>query len=318
MKKWILVFILLFGVGLGIGGVIGPHFTRQEQVVRVKEEVMGIRQQLPTPTPEPKVITMAAVGDVMLGRTVREQMMKKGDWSWPFREVGTRLVRADVTVGNLEAPIVDKCTQHENRMVFCMNPEAIEGLTGSGFDVVTLANNHMLNYGTSGLESTKKYLEGAGILGTYSGELVIKEVGGLKIGFLGYDDVSKPLNLNEVTREIASAAAQTDMTVAMVHWGNEYMASPSARQREVAQAMTNGGVDLILGSHPHWVQNVEKLGETLVFWSLGNFVFDQMWSEETRLGEIAEIRFKMQDARIAQMEYELVPVKIFEYGQPRF
>lgn len=301
-----------------MGVIAGPRLEHQRPVIHKEERVMGLLERGPTPTPEPIVITLAAVGDVMLGRTVREQMIKKGDWSWPFRETGSRLAQAEVMVGNLEAPIVDNCTQHENRMVFCMNPEAMEGLIGSGFDVFTLANNHMLNYGTQGLESTKKYLEGAGILGSYNGELVIKEVKGFKIGFLGYDDVSKPLNLNGVEQELASAAAITDMTITMVHWGNEYTASPSARQRQVAHAMKNGGADLILGSHPHWVQNVEKLGKTLIFWSLGNFVFDQMWSEETREGVIAEIRLQMTDDGLQKVEHGLVPVKIYEFGQPRF
>lgn len=315
--------ILVAGVVIGIV-VSGLWFVVSEPQTKIRVNL----EPIATPTPTPKVITVAAVGDVMLGRRVREQMIKKKDWSWPFRETAARLAQADITIGNLEAPMVTGCRQHDNRMVFCMNPEAREGLTLAGFDVLTLANNHMLNYGQEGLADTHWYLEQAEMQGTYDGELVMEEVGGQKIGFLGFDDVTQTLDLDEVSRQIGAADQTAGIVVAMVHWGNEYMASPSARQRQVGGVMARAGADLIIGSHPHWVQNVEKLGETLIFWSLGNFVFDQMWSEETRSGAIALLELKFQNsplrqglggqAKLKTLEYELLPVRIYEYGQPRW
>ena len=153
MRKWLIGLIatgIILMMGMGIGIVVGRNGARDGDGVGLEEkQISRVKPEL-TATPASKIITISAVGDVMLGRTVREQMMKKNDWSWPFRETAARLAQADITVGNLEAPIVTDCMQHENRMVFCMNPEAREGLTMAGFDVFTLANNHMLNYGQPG------------------------------------------------------------------------------------------------------------------------------------------------------------------------
>lgn len=312
------VGLLLLGLGMGVIGAGDRDRERERERVETPETEIQRKQNRLAPTETVRVITMAAVGDVMLGRSVREQILQRGDWTWPFLQTKKQLAETDVTVGNLESPIVKDCTQHENRMVFCTNPEALTGLTAAGFDVMTLANNHMLNYGAKGLSDTRELLNEVGIGATYNGELTIAEVKGLRMGFLGYDDVSRPLDLDEVKEQVASAAAVSDVTITMVHWGNEYMASPSARQREIAVAMAESGADMIIGSHPHWLQPVENLGRTLVFWSLGNFVFDQMWSEETRRGAMAKIDFKFKDDILIDKKFQMMPVTIYEYGQPRW
>lgn len=270
-----------------------------------------------SPTSSVCGFTLAAVGDVMLGRSVMEQMEKRGDWTWPFEQTYERLAAADITVGNLEAPLVTGCFQKENRYVLCSKPEAKAGLVKAGFDVVSLANNHTLNWGQAGYQETEKVLTAEGIEAVDSEQWAVKTVCGLRVGFIGLDDVSQTLDLVEMRDQVASMAATVDIPVVLIHWGIEYVNEPVPRQREVANVLSEAGAKVVIGHHPHWTQPAEYVGETLVFWSLGNFVFDQMWSEETRLGNLAELRFKIQDLRITALEYELLPVKIYDYGQPR-
>jgi poly-gamma-glutamate synthesis protein (capsule biosynthesis protein) len=116
----------------------------------------------------------------------------------------------------------------------------------------------------------------------------------------------------------ASASGEVEVLVAMMHWGVEYVSEPSDRQVTLGRALIDAGVDVVVGAHPHWVQPVEEYQGKLIFYSLGNFVFDQMWSEETRLGEVADVEFRFEEGALVEMDYELLPVRIYEYGQPRF
>ena len=306
-----LILVAMFVVGLGI--VVG---FRGLGSWRVREERLAQEISV-APTPVTCEFSIAAVGDVMLGRTVQEQMLKKNDWAWPFALTADRLKAADMTVGNLEAALVTRCYQKENRFILCARPEARAGLMSAGFDVLSMANNHTLNWGQAGYAESVKLLKEVGIDTVDKERVVIKEVCGVKVGIIGLDDVSAPLKLNEMRAQVASVAAQVEIPVVLIHWGGEYQVEAGTRQREVAQVLSEAGAKIVIGHHPHWVQPVEKVGDTLVFWSLGNFVFDQMWSEETRRGEIAEIGLQITDNRLIVIDYKLIPVKIYEFGQPR-
>lgn len=321
MRKWWVGSLLIgvLGLGVGIGGGIMIATRSQEPGTSTdnitQDNVLGIIE--PSPTPSTCSFTMAGVGDVMLGRSVMDQMEKRNDWTWPFASVGGRLAAADLTVGNLEAPIVTGCYQKENRFILCTKPEAVLGLEQAGFDALSLANNHMYNWGQDGFVETVTVLERANMAGVTDELVGFKEVCGIQVAFMGLDDVSAPLDLEAVAEQVLVVADSAEVTVALVHWGVEYEDAPRPRQREVADVLASAGVDVILGAHPHWVQPVEYVGKTLVFWSLGNFVFDQMWSEETRRGEMAEVRFTIYDSRMTAMDYDLIPVRIYDYGQPR-
>lgn len=314
----ILIGMFIVGIAVGIGGKQFQSSNVQGQ--KNKQQVLSMMTSVsvPTPTPTPKIITLMAVGDIMLSRSVDEQMKQRQDWTWPFASTAGMLRKADITMGNLETPMLAKCPVMTNRMIFCAENKSLAGLNLAGFDALSLANNHIFNQGKGGLAETERLVERAGIRGVREGELEIMEKEGVKFGILTYDDVSKSLNSEGLKTEIASAAAQVQELVGMVHWGIEYVDKPTPRQIDLAHLMVDAGMKVILGSHPHWTQTVETYNDGLIFYSLGNFVFDQMWSEETRRGYAADLRFKIQDLRITSVDYELLPVKIFEYGQPRW
>jgi poly-gamma-glutamate synthesis protein (capsule biosynthesis protein) len=198
-------------------------------------------------------------------------------------------------------------------MIFCADPQSIEGLKFAGFDVLTLANNHIFNYGRSGFEETKELLQDQDLEGLGEGEFYRTGIEGIKIGFLAMDDVSKKLEVAQV-EQIEKVAKEVDVLVVSIHWGAEYRSEPTSRQKELAHKLIEAGAKVIIGHHPHWVEGVEEYKGGVIFYSLGNFVFDQMWSEQTRKGVVARIWLEKEGVA----GYELLPIRIYDYSQPRF
>jgi poly-gamma-glutamate synthesis protein (capsule biosynthesis protein) len=170
---------------------------------------------------------------------------------------------------------------------------------------------------------------GAGENETKAREPKIIERNGIKFAFLGYTDASsmtpksygatssKPgiawLSEENLKQDIKKAKEKSDVVIVSFHWGTEYQQTPSDRQKNVGRLAIDSGASLVLGHHPHVLQPYEKYKDGYIFYSLGNFVFDQMWSEKTRKGEIAKIYFK----GIEIEKVETIPVQIFDYYQPR-
>ncbi|OGM19987.1 hypothetical protein A2714_04940 [Candidatus Woesebacteria bacterium RIFCSPHIGHO2_01_FULL_38_9] len=284
-------------------------------------------------------VSILLTGDVMLGRTVMIKSLESGDPNYPFLKVAGTLRSADITFVNLENPIIANCPKYESGFIFCALPAMVKGLTFAGIDVVNLANNHSRNFGEKGLEETVKILKDNGILATGLGRLVTIERDGQVFGFLGFDFTVK--NLTEADLKlIKESDTKVDILIVAVHWGVEYTSTPTKQQREWARQMADAGADVISGHHPHWVQGIEcfekpkgvdtipPLGwnrftpqdntcpsnSTLVYYSLGNFVFDQMWSEETKKGMVVELNFL--DSELQSINQQ--KTYMFKSGQPQF
>lgn len=282
---------------------------------------------------EDNKIVLAAVGDIMLSRNVEQKMISKNDWKYPFLETAEVTSGADLTFGNLETTILEGSIVKTGSFSFRTDPKAVEGLQYAGFDVLSLANNHVMNFGRSGLESTIKNLDVAGIghAGAGLGEEeiyspVVKETKGVKFGFLAYSYSNErvadkkngtygvaSLDAEKMKSQVAELKKSADAVVVSMHAGTEYETVPGRAQKDFAHAAIDAGASLVIGHHPHVVQTAEKYKDGYILYSLGNFVFDQMWSEETRLGAIAEITF--DGDKISKIDF--VPVKIFDYAQPK-
>lgn len=278
-------------------------------------------------------ITLMAVGDLMLARTVEQKMIAYNNWEYPFVEIYELTSGADIAFGNLETPIVEGAVVQSGSFLFRTDPKAMQGLKFAGFDVLSLANNHMTNFGRRGLVSTLENLDGASIshigAGISAEEIskpVIKEIKGIKFGFLAYSYSKDQLSdyeggiygtafadTEKMKAEVTELAQSVDVVVVSMHSGVEYETSPSSIQKSFARGAVDAGADLVIGHHPHVVQTAEKYKDGYIFYSLGNFVFDQMWSEETRLGAVAKVTFT--DGKISRVEF--IPVKIFDYCQPQ-
>lgn len=187
------------------------------------------------------------------------------------------------------------------------------GLKYAGVDIVSLANNHTKNYGDLGFIQTKNFLSNEGLDYVGDGNLIIRDVHGTKFGFLGFNFVDTfPKDLD--VQLIKDAKAKLDVLVVMVHWGKEYMSDPTSQQKEIADTLIKAGADVIVGNHPHWVQGYDIVDGKPIFYSLGNFIFDQAWSEETKTG-IAVCLTYQKDKLI---DIEEMPIYMKSFAQPEW
>lgn len=260
-----------------------------------------------------KTSRITLVGDIMLGRSVMIRSLKINDSQYPFLKVAGELKKADLVFANLESPLVEGCPKTDSGMIFCADPALVNGLSYANIGVVSLANNHLANYGAKGIADTKRILTDAKIDYTGTGKLAVKQIHGTKFGFLGLNFVDRePSSLDLKT--ITDSKKLVDVLIIGVHWGKEYQVSPADSQKLTAKNLIAAGADIIVGHHPHWVQDEEIINGKRVYYSLGNFVFDQMWSEKTKQGLAVELTFDGQKL----VREDKLPVKITSIGQPEF
>lgn len=334
IKKSILIIALILLLGLAIFIITAEIAAAPEKnAVSQPAEILAGYVAPANALPEsPIITTLIFSGDVMLSRVVNQKMEKYGDWAWPFKNIASTTAAADLAIINLESPftISDNHLVKTGSFSFNADPRSIEGLKLAGVDVAALANNHMTNQGAKGISDTKKILSnnnidsvGAGLNSTEARQSVIKEVNGIKFGFLSYaypDDNSVAnetkagitgMSLEKMTTDIKALKPQVDNVIILMHAGTEYVNKPNRQQTDFAHAAIDAGADLIVGHHPHWVQTTEIYKGKPILYSLGNLIFDQMWSLETREGALARIIFK--DKIIDRIE--IIPVSIRDYGQ---
>jgi poly-gamma-glutamate capsule biosynthesis protein CapA/YwtB (metallophosphatase superfamily) len=258
----------------------------------------------------------------MLSRHVGAQMVKAKDWTLPFAGMKNILQKADITSGNLEAPFLDAGARVTEGLSFKVEPQAITGLVNAGFDIVSTANNHAYDRGLAGIDFTKTLLTSNGIasVGTATSSEGLRhaiiDVKDKKIGFLAYSYFGKDpylhaLDIDKMRADVTAIASTTNYIIVSMHAGEEYTLQPNKQQIAFAHAAIDAGADIVVGHHPHWVQPVEKYKGGIIFYSLGNFVFDQEWSQETKEGML--VRLSLGD----EIKYELVPVIIENYCCPR-
>jgi len=304
--------------------VAGVPSTGKEQISQsAGNAVTSVEQlftgQMAAINPE-KDISLLVTGDVLTARSVNNTMTKRSDFTWPFIHTKELTSTADISFINLETPLIKECPLKVDGMIFCGNPKSIEGLQFAGIDVVNIANNHASNYRPEGVLETVATLKQAGlqVSGQTGSNLALVQVKDTTFGFLGYNEVNIQDGITladdeTIKNEIAEAQEKADIVVVQFHWGNEYTRTPSNNQKRLAHLAIDAGADMIVGNHPHWFQPVEFYSGKLIMYSHGNFVFDQMWSQETREGIIA--RYYFEDKKLIRIEF--TPIIIENYGQPR-
>lgn len=267
---------------------------------------------------EPEEYTLIFTGDIMLERGVdfRNQRQGTGEATYPFELIVETLSEADLTIGNLEGPISDKGVRVGSIYSFRMDPKYIDGLTFAGFDVLSLANNHMLDYTTAALTDTVERLRIAGI-GTAGAGKNYEEANkphietlpdGTTIAFLSYTNLMpesfeaeatspglSDSDVEQIKNQIAILNTQYNILVLLWHWGDEYQIQSHPREQQIAHELIDAGADLIVGHHPHVAQEIEIYNGHTIAYSLGNFIFDQDFSEETMKGLMLEVKIKERE-----------------------
>ena len=251
--------------------------------------------------------------------------MNKYGSDYPFKNIHELLKNDDIVLANLEGPITSNPSKTINKnnapLQFTFSTTTALLLKNEGITMFGLANNHTLNFGNAGLEETKKHLAENNLdyFGDPSniGEIsIVKEINGMKIGFVGYHEFSYK-NYDKIISEITRLRPITDFLIVSAHWGIEYNKNYTQDQQNKAHQFIDAGADLVLGAHPHVVEPVEIYKNKHIFYSLGNFIFDQDFSYATTHGLAVRItipaRTTVQSGEYRkEATYELIPISIIK------
>ena len=268
-----------------------------------------------------QVVSMLFGGDVMLDRTVRTTAQRLGVPY--FTDNIHRIFWAqDVTMVNFEGPVTDKpsisnVTQdNSHHFKFTFDKAQTKAFCDvNRINIVTIGNNHILNFGKDGLNQTQEFLEQNNI--DYVGvpeanvkNIVYKNIGGRKIAFVAYNDFAPPSPEETITL-VKEAKDNSDFVVVYPHWGREYNKKMTQAQRDTAHLLIDAGADLIVGAHPHVIEPVEIYNGSVIFYSLGNFVFDQFFNDDVRERLLLNVLIDEND----KITFVLTPLWTNKFGQ---
>jgi poly-gamma-glutamate capsule biosynthesis protein CapA/YwtB (metallophosphatase superfamily) len=331
-RKWklrgLITFLIVFIAGSGILFILN-HSSKLDATEEIKEglesptpfvsiepsappsdaiQASDIPSKAPSPSPiaevakDPNLVQLAFVGDILLASGV-ETLMKQNGFDYPYKDVKDLLQQPDLTIGNLETPVTDRGVLLKKEYNYRSPPLALPALKEAGIDLVNLANNHVMDYGTEGLLDTMDHLDNTGILRVGAGHdakeafnPVIIEKNGIKIAFLGFSHVVPDVSWKAGVKHpgvadtydykapvlaIEKARAEADLVVVIAHWGIERTDTPVAYQTDLAHRYIDAGADLVIGGHPHVLQGIEAYKGKWIAYSLGNFIFTTNSVKET-------------------------------------
>ena len=302
----------------------------------LRTTTIEIKTTVPEPSPAEKSVKLFLAGDIMLDRGVKYMIEKEGqgDFKFPFLKMADEMKKADLVFGNLESQISDRGTKVGSIYSFRADPQAIEGLKFAGFNVLSLANNHALDYGREALQDSLNRLIDAGISPVGAGTesqayfTTIKTVRDTRIAFFAYTDQApfawqalaenigiarvSENNLERIKADLTLARELADVVIVSLHAGQEYAKEPTLSQTTFSRAFIDAGANIVVNHHSHIVQESEEYRSGYIFYGLGNFVFDQGFSKETTQGEVVEIT--IENKKIKKVITK--EIKINKFFQP--
>lgn len=302
MKKILaVILVLLISVGIFV------FVQKNESSIEINNFIPSLGEV----KKESRPIKLLFVGDIMFDRGVKRNVDRHlaGDYNGLFKNT-PYLQDADITFGNLEGPVALGGRNVGSIYSFRMEPKVLDALKNAGFDIVSFANNHVGDYTKEAFDETLDRLNGVGIKYVGAGKDYqeatmpnIIEIEGVKFGYLGFTDVgpswlvakensSGTLLANDKNFDmiISSAKSMVDVLVVSFHFGDEY--SPTnKRQESISKKAIDMGADIVVGHHAHVMQSVEEYNGKIIFYGLGNFIFDQYFSEHTMRGMVASVLY---------------------------
>ncbi len=303
----ILLVCILFKTPLSL--LVGKEMLpMSEPVDKIDSDVSGItvREQ----EKQNNEVVLAFVGDIMLARNV-ENLMRSHDPSYPYSGLEFKAYEYDFLVGNFEASVP---TVHEKTpsgsFRFSVDPIFLPSLSTAGFTHVSLANNHALDFGQAGYEETVKQLTKVGIKSfghpnrVSTTSVTYLQRGTVTVALIGLHTLFTTPDDQSLSSLMADAITNSDLQIIYVHWGEEYVSKPDKYQIGLATKLVQLGADLIIGHHPHVMQSVGMIDDVPVFYSLGNYIFDQYFSAPVQEGLMLVVHTK--SGKLERVE--LVPV----------
>lgn len=276
---------------------------------------------------EERLVKGTVFGDMMFGRAIKDRS-ESTDYSEVLDNVSSIWSDSDYVCGNLECALLDnpsQFTKNEKEIHINAETRTVNILKDNGFTLVNLANNHLADFCSEGVVSTLNTLKNAGLKYVGAGANLeeaskydIQEVNGVKIAtvsvsdiipknFSAKDDKAGILSTNNMRyyQAVREASEVADLVIVNIHWGVEYALNETEQQRQLARNLINFGADIIIGSHPHVLQPVEKYKDGIIFYSMGNFVFDQGWS---RTKDSMIVNYFLDEE--GNCSFEIVPLRI--------
>ncbi len=258
-------------------------------------------QSTATPVQEIRI-----VGDIMLGRHV-ESLMNRYGGEYPYQNLETGPGIA--WIGNFEATVPDEHRPTPNyQMRFSVNSEYLDALHDFGFTHLSLANNHSFDYGPDAYEETVGNLSDFDVFGhphdVSEESITYTNIGDVKIGMLALSYVDGKLDTEGLADRMYSLNVESDIQIAYIHWGDEYESLHNMKQEELAHALIDDGIDMVVGHHPHVVQDVALYKGKPIFYSLGNFIFDQYFDQSVMEGLM--IALSLGDD--GELSWDLIPI----------
>lgn len=265
-KIMLSIVILLFAIAIAL------NFFDKTSEKKAKEAY----------SPNVQTVTLTAVGDCTLatdvnapstGSFVSYVEAQNGDYSYFFKNVAPIFEEDDLTIVNLEGTLSNQGSRADKTFAFRGKPEYVKVLTTSSVEAANLANNHSADYGDVSLTDTIKYLNEAGISNFIGTNAPIREINGISVGLVGINALNEEeaQKLEKAIGSVKSLGAQ--LVIVSIHWGEEKATEPNDAQKELAHKAIDLGADLVIGTHPHVLQGIEKYNGKYIAYSLGNFCF---------------------------------------------
>lgn len=307
---FVVVLILISGITIWLL-LVGTFFLRQNNFI-ISQNSYATNNLINFSVNNDRfILRMLFGGDIMMGRGL-DKYFKIYGYEYPFIKVKRLFsqIKWDIIYANLEGPIIDNAKPIQPlSFTFGFVPQISNALKNVGFNLINIANNHITNYGYNGVMTTRRYLtdNNIDVLGDNYECNLKYSIQKYNIIFFGVNLV--PLNnqcLNELITTIKELKNKNSNLFIIVtpHWGIEYQQTPSLFQKEIAHRLIDSGVDLIIGHHPHVIQSIEEYNNKLIFYSLGNLVFDQYFSSLTQQSLIIGLEYNPQ-----KQVYYLLPLK---------
>jgi poly-gamma-glutamate synthesis protein (capsule biosynthesis protein) len=272
-----------------------------------------------------KNIKIYAVGDIFLANQPTQidkgvtRIIKTKGTEYLFKNVNNVFKNADVLMGNFETPVCEK--KNIKSKIFRSEEYTIKCLAETGFDILSVANNHILEQGVDGYINTISIMKKNKILPIgEKNKTKIISIKGTKIGLIAFSSIDnmningpyQKLEINKIIEEIKYLKTNVDIIIISAHWGYEYINYPSPKQIEIAHKFIDSGANIILGHHPHVLQNIEVYKNNIIAYSLGNFIFDIDWWPDS----FNTIILKIEITPNNRIKYAAIPIKINKNYQP--
>lgn len=317
------VFIAAFFLVYGSFSFFADNLFSYSGIPKTAAALEGI-----IPTEGGANIKLAFVGDTMLDRGVKNSVYNNfaGDYRQLFTKVKGKLSAYDVLFANLEGPISVNGEDVGGIYSFRSEPQVATALKDSGFDIFSVANNHIYNYGRAAFVDTLNILSDAGLnyvgggfagAEAYGGKIM--NINGVRIAYLAFsefpaggiissstDSGMAVISEKNVRENVFRARKNADLVIVSYHFGDEYETRPNDYQRKYAELAIEDGADLVVGHHPHVVEGLEQYKGVYIIYSLGNFIFDQNFSPETMSGGLLEAEVNLASKKIEKVTLKKV------------